>query len=154
MSRSDDKSKPGKPGRKPKYRPEQVAEAIRQSNGLLTVAAKRLGLSLSRVSRYTTRTKVCARAAESAIEGVKDLAEAKLYNAINNGESWAICFFLKCRAKDRGYIERVEHAGELRGGETNVTVNLDAHEIDRRFDRRLELYQQRKADSASGNGSH
>ena len=88
---------------------DQVAQAIRETNGLLTVAAKRLGVTRGRVSQYIMETETCAEAASSAIEGVKDLAEAKLYNAVNNGAAWAICFFLKCRAKDRGYIERVEY---------------------------------------------
>lgn len=99
-------------GPKPKYTPEQVADAIQQTNGLLTLAASKLGVSRSLVSYYVANTAECAEAAEVAIEGVKDLAEAKLYNAINNGAAWAICFFLKCRAKDRGYIERVEQTEE------------------------------------------
>jgi len=37
-----------------------------------------------------------------------DNAESVLYKAVLNGEAWAVCFFLKCQGKSRGYIERQE----------------------------------------------
>ncbi len=44
-----------------------------------------------------------------------DLAEGKLYSKINEGNMTAIIFYLKCKAKDRGYIERgqIEVTGKL-----------------------------------------
>jgi len=40
-----------------------------------------------------------------------DVAEAALLRAIQKGEAWAVCFFLKCKAKQRGYSERTEITG-------------------------------------------
>jgi hypothetical protein len=40
---------------------------------------------------------------------MKDDAESALYKAALAGEAWAVCFFLKTQAKDRGYVERVQH---------------------------------------------
>src|SRR5262249_17341747 len=34
--------------------------------------------------------------------------ENVLYEAALRGEAWAVCFYLKCQAKDRGYVERQE----------------------------------------------
>jgi hypothetical protein len=38
-----------------------------------------------------------------------DLGEAALFKAIDRGEAWAICFYLKTQGKQRGYIEKAEH---------------------------------------------
>jgi hypothetical protein len=32
-----------------------------------------------------------------------------LYSAVLRGEAWAVCFFLKTQARDRGYVERQDH---------------------------------------------
>ena len=42
-------------------------------------------------------------------EGLKDFAEGKLMQQIDGGNITAIIFYLKTQAKDRGYIEKVEH---------------------------------------------
>jgi hypothetical protein len=36
--------------------------------------------------------------------------------AVLAGEAWAVCFYLKTQAKDRGYVERseVQHSSEVR----------------------------------------
>lgn len=52
-------------------------------------------------------------------ESFIDLAEGELYKLITGGDKTAIIFYLKCKAKHRGYIDRVEenqatiNAGEL-----------------------------------------
>ena len=37
-----------------------------------------------------------------------DVTEAKLMEAVNKGEAWAICFTLKTIGRQRGFSERVE----------------------------------------------
>jgi hypothetical protein len=49
-----------------------------------------------------------AEAADDVLEGLKDFAESKLMINISLGKEASIFFFLKCKAKDRGYIERVD----------------------------------------------
>jgi hypothetical protein len=41
-------------------------------------------------------------------ERLGDLAEARLYQAISEGQSWAVCFYLKCIHKKWGFVERPE----------------------------------------------
>ena len=36
------------------------------------------------------------------------MAELSLFKAIQTGEAWAVCFYLKTQGKDRGYVERYE----------------------------------------------
>ncbi len=49
---------------------------------------------------------------EAAKEKMVDMSEGQLYKKINEGETAAILFHLKCKGKHRGYIERqeVEHS--------------------------------------------
>jgi hypothetical protein len=44
-------------------------------------------------------------------QGLIDFAESMLMKKIKEGDNTATIFFLKCQAKDRGYIERLEHSG-------------------------------------------
>ena len=41
-----------------------------------------------------------------------DTAEGKLWEAIEDGQAWAICFYLKTQAQHRGYLERqkIDHS--------------------------------------------
>jgi hypothetical protein len=55
-------------------------------------------------------------ACDNAFESIVDHVEDKLQQLIDAAEPSAIYFFLKCRAKSRGYVERqeVEHSGEMK----------------------------------------
>lgn len=60
-----------------------------------------------------------------------DLAEAKLLSAINSGEAWAVCFFLKTQGKKRQYTERVQVTGENGAPlvPTTVTLRVEAAHV-------------------------
>jgi hypothetical protein len=45
-------------------------------------------------------------------ERMTDVAEMALFDAIKEGEGWAVCFYLKTQGKERGYIERHEFTGK------------------------------------------
>ena len=94
-----------------KYTQEQMIEALEQSKGLIAPAARALGCSRDTIRSYLEEYPAVARAKLDQQEAVKDMAENALYAAILRGEAWAICFYLKCRAKDRGYVERAELTG-------------------------------------------
>ena len=94
-----------------KYSQEQMIEALEQSKGLIAPAARALGCSRDTIRSYIDEYSAVAQAKLDQEEAVKDMAENALYAAILRGEAWAICFYLKCRAKDRGYVERAELTG-------------------------------------------
>ncbi len=101
-----------------RYTADEVAAALKDARGFVSVAARRLGCSDSTVRSYVERYATCKQAVTDAREAMIDLAEGKLYANINDGDNTAIIFFLKTQAKDRGYVERVEQTGADGGPQT------------------------------------
>lgn len=92
----------------PKYTDKQITDALIATKGMVFIAAVRLGCSPDTV-RKRVNDKPAVRAILDAERGkMGDTAELKLAQAITNGEPWAISFYLKTQAKDRGYTERID----------------------------------------------
>jgi hypothetical protein len=106
VARNTDNLRPG--GTTERYTPQQVADAIRETHGFISQAARRLGCCWDTVKAYVVKYPEVAAAKLEARESMKDIGEAALFKAVSAGEGWAVCFFLKCQAKDRGYIEKAE----------------------------------------------
>ena len=94
------------------YVVEQITKAIQDANGILTVAARKLGCSRSTVYNYIDRYKAVKAAYAEANESNIDLVETKLMENIIGGNVAAQIFFLKTKAKHRGYVERTETTGK------------------------------------------
>ena len=84
----------------------RVIDALQRTDGLVSDAAKLLRCSRSTVHNYINAYSSVAAALKDVRERLGDLAEKRLYQAVDRGESWAICFYLKCQFKDRNYVER------------------------------------------------
>jgi predicted transcriptional regulator len=95
-----------------RYTPDEVIAALKETKGLHALAATKLGCSERTVRNYIERFPDVAEAVKHQKEGMLDVAEGKLYSAINKGEAWAICFFLKTQGKARKYSERLEVTGQ------------------------------------------
>ena len=94
-----------------KYTQEEMIEALEESKGLIAPAARALGCSRDTIRSYLEEYPAVGQAKLDQREAVTDMAENSLYEAIRRGEAWAVCFYLKCMAKDRGYVERAELTG-------------------------------------------
>jgi hypothetical protein len=92
---------------------KQCAKAIREQKGFITQAAKSLGITRSHLHTLINRHPTIKEALNDAREEMKDFAESKLYQGINDGNPTLIIFYLKTQGKDRGYIERqeIDHSG-------------------------------------------
>jgi hypothetical protein len=90
-----------------RYTVAQVVEALLQTKGLVTLAAKRLGCSADTVQNYCKKFPTVQAAKASARTELLDLAELKLWLAVQNSESWAIAFTRRTIGRDRGYSEQV-----------------------------------------------
>jgi hypothetical protein len=92
---------------------KQCEDALRACGGFVTHAAKMLGISSSTLSyRVSTSERLQRVVAETKAEHL-DLAESTLLKKIKAEDLGAICFYLKCQGKERGYIERWQ--GEISG---------------------------------------
>jgi DNA-binding transcriptional MerR regulator len=94
-----------------KYTPEQMIKALEESKGLIAPAARALGCSRDTIRSYLEEYAEVAQAIKDQREAVTDMAEHALYQAILDREAWAVCFYLKCIGKNRGYVERAEVSG-------------------------------------------
>ena len=91
---------------------QRIIDAIRESSGLLTLAAKKADVTYKTVWQYTQDFPSVKQAVEEAKEKMLDFAEGKRYEKITEGDNTAIIFYLKTQGKKRGYIERQEVTGE------------------------------------------
>jgi len=105
-----------------KYNAQQMIDAIQDAKGILTVAARKLQCSRMTVYRYINKYNTVKDAYEEANESNIDFVETKLMEQINKGNITAIIFFLKTKAKHRGYVERQEFTGK--DGEKLETIKI------------------------------
>jgi hypothetical protein len=91
---------------------EALTAKLREYHGNLAACGRAFGVSRSGVSKFVSRRPALQAVVDECREAMKDHAEGALYKAVLAGEPWAVCFFLKCQAKDRGYVERQEVTGK------------------------------------------
>jgi hypothetical protein len=90
---------------------QQIGAALQKSYGLRYIAALNLGVACSTITRRVDNSPELKILLHEAEETGLDVAESALMQAVKAGKSWAVCFYLKCKGKGRGYIERQEVAG-------------------------------------------
>src|SRR5690606_3760247 len=92
----------------PRYTDKQIIDAITTTRGMVYVAAQRLGCSPDTIKKRINDKPSVREALESARGRMGDTAELKLIEAIQDGQPWAIQFYLKTQHKHRGYTERLD----------------------------------------------
>ena len=130
-------------GAKLRYTPEQVIEALQYTRGMQYLAARKLGCSHETLRNYLNRYPQIQAAMELERGEMVDLAELKLWEALEKGQPWAIALCLRTVGKERGYIERSEMTGK--DGESiglHVQVTQTALEVQARLEARLKLFEE------------
>ena len=88
-----------------------LIEALEKSLGVVTLACKQVGIDRTTFYRYVKEDEEFAAAVRDMDEVVLDFAESQLHRQIRENNTAATIFYLKTRARKRGYIERHEHTG-------------------------------------------
>lgn len=88
---------------------EAFIETYAACMGIAVMACKKAGITRSTLYNWRRSDPVFNAALLEADEGVIDRVEGKLLQKINDGDRQCIIFYLKTKAKHRGYTEKVEH---------------------------------------------
>lgn len=94
---------------------ETVLPLVSKFMGNMAAIATSMRVSRQAVHKFANGNEAVKEAIAAEKERVKDLIENSLVNRAIAGESWAVCFYLKCQARDRGYIERLDVDATTRG---------------------------------------
>ena len=88
---------------------ERLLKALAETQGLIYHACKKAGnISRSTYYRYMREDKEFAKAVKEIQEAQIDYVEGELIKNIARGKETSIIFYLKSKARDRGYAEKVD----------------------------------------------
>ena len=94
-----------------KYKTQDIIEALESVNGMVYLAARKLGCTAQTIYNRMAKSEAIKDAVENSRGELIDISEQKLRQAVLNGEPWAVALVLKTLGKKRGYVERQELAG-------------------------------------------
>lgn len=94
---------------------EQLKEALQQSNGNISHAARSMGISRNAIHQHVNASEELRQILADARQTMLDEAENALLAAVREKQGWAVCFTLKTIGQERGYIERADqsHSGSV-----------------------------------------
>jgi hypothetical protein len=92
-----------------------VAQALRKHKGNMACVARQFGVTRSGVKRFVDARPSLREVLLECREAMKDTAESALYEAVAEGEAWAVQFYLRTQGRDRGYGDKaeIEHRGRV-----------------------------------------
>ena len=86
-----------------------LLESLEKSLGVVTTACKQVGIDRTTFYRYCKEDKEFKKQVDDLSNVAKDFVESQLFKQIQDGVPTSTIFYLKTKAKDRGYIERREY---------------------------------------------
>ena len=111
-----------------KYKNASIIEALESVNGMIYLAARKLGCAPKTIYRRMAKSETIREAVEDSRGELIDISEQKLRQAVLNGEPWAVALVLKTLGKKRGYVERTELTG-ADGAELIKTIGFDTNKV-------------------------
>lgn len=84
-----------------------------QKAGIISHICREVGISRQRYYQWREEDPEFVKNVEIIKEDLNDYVESQLFKLISEGVPSAIIFHVKCKMKDRGYVERMEH--DVRG---------------------------------------
>jgi len=94
-----------------KYTAEQIIAALKETKGMVYLAADRLGCHARTVLNYAERYKSVQEEIDFQREKLVDIGELKLYQAVMDGNEGMVKYLLSTRGKKRGYTTGTEISG-------------------------------------------
>ena len=107
---------------------KKLIEALEDHKGIVTNACKAVNVGRSTYYKWYNEDEDFKKAVDDVQNVAIDFVESKLFQQIEEGIPTSTIFYLKTKAKHRGYIERQEivHDGKLE----NTVVEWRVHKED------------------------
>lgn len=105
-------------------RKKAMLEALEKSLGVVSTACKMVGIVRNTHYVWLRDDEEYAKAVDEISEVALDFAESKLHKKIESGDTTATIFYLKCKGKSRGYVERQELDMSAGGELPIINVNV------------------------------
>jgi hypothetical protein len=109
--------------KQPEKHKKLLLEALERSLGIVTPACKDVGISRNQFYQYYNTDPEFKAAVDDINEITLDFVENQLLKKIKEGENQAIMFYMKYKAKKRGYTEKIEIDGNMNHKITVIKLN-------------------------------
>lgn len=96
----------GRKKSQPSLKIHQIEKALIKSNGLVTVAAKMLGVTHGAIGNRIKKSERLQRVQDSIVEKKLDMAENVVDEHMSKKSLVASFFYLKTKGKHRGWVEK------------------------------------------------
>lgn len=90
------------------YKQSVIAGELKRNKGRVASAAKALAVSKKTLEKYILKSKVLKDIVTQVVEEDIDKVEDELDKQIEKGNMTAILFYLKCKGRERGWIEKTD----------------------------------------------
>jgi transposase-like protein len=104
---------------------ERFIEILAKNVGNVAGACRAMNINRRTYYNWMEKHEDFKVVVEDITEALIDDAESQLQKLIGDGNVVAILFYLKTRAKSRGYIERSETDITSKGDKIKININLD-----------------------------
>jgi hypothetical protein len=110
--------------KKNRYTQDQVISALKATRGMVYLTARRLQCDPQTIMNYCKKYPSVEQAKHDARGELLDVAEVKLWQAVQRDEAWAISFCLKTIGRSRGYGERLDLHVQIEAAAARVAATL------------------------------
>jgi len=100
---------------------QKVIEALERSLGIVTPACKEIGISRETFYKWYRQDDEFKRSVDDINEIALDFAENQLLKKIKEGSERSILFYMKYKARKRGYTEDINITGNI---DNDVTIKI------------------------------
>ena len=112
---------------------KQIETALRSSGGFVSQTAKKLNVTSEAIYQRIWKSEYLKKVKNEIDESYLDLAESKLLKKINDEDLGALCFYLKCKGKGRGYVEKPVEKIELTTSADSAPAKISIEIVDARI---------------------
>jgi hypothetical protein len=106
---------------------KKLLQALEDHHGIISTSCKAVGIARSTFYEWIDKDEDFKKAVDEIKDVAIDFVESKLFQQIDEGNPTSTIFYLKTKAKQRGYVERQEivHDGKLENTVVEWRVHKD-----------------------------